>query len=222
MWHALLLGLTAASLSAGFAVPAVALDLVPGGYGADFAAPSGPEPEAGGTLNLDAGQAGLSLDFTPRHGAGLVAGAAAEPGPSLDLVVRGGPTALDRLGLGAEESALYPGNDGAKQDKLIVGGAMRWADWTVGGGIGRASFLGADVDLLAASLGYGRLNAEIAFGQSTDRQDAARDVLMLSTDLAAWSWLTLESDLAVGSKPDADRREQQPVAVGRFGLRLNF
>jgi hypothetical protein len=42
-------------------------------------------------------------------------------------------------------------------------------------------------------------------------------VLMLSTDLAASSWLKLESNLAVGSD-----RESESVAVGRFGVRLNF
>jgi hypothetical protein len=81
--------------------------------------------------------------------------------------------------------------------------------------------MGTDVDLLSATLGYGRLNAEIAFGQSTDYQTTPSDVLMLSTDLAAWSWLTLESDLALGSAPDSER-EDHSVAVGRFGLRLNF
>jgi hypothetical protein len=48
---------------------------------------------------------------------------------------------------------------------------------------------------------------------------------MLSTDLAAWSWLTLESDFALGSNPAAERdrgQDREPVAVGRFGLRLNF
>ena len=57
-------------------------------------------------------------------------------------------------------------------------------------------------------------------------EGAPRDVLMLSTDLAAWSWLTLESDLAVGLAPgavDGQRdRNREPVAAGRFGLRLNF
>jgi hypothetical protein len=49
---------------------------------------------------------------------------------------------------------------------------------------------------------------------------------MLSTDLAAWSWLTLESDLALGARSagvDGEHdRNREPVAAGRFGLRLNF
>ena len=49
---------------------------------------------------------------------------------------------------------------------LTVGGAMRWSDWSVGGGLGRAQVLGEDVDLMAATLGYGRVTAELAYGQS--------------------------------------------------------
>ena len=102
---------------------------------------------------------------------------------------------------------------------------MRWSDWSIGGSLGRAQILGADVDLMAASLGYGRVAAEIAYGQSdatAATTTAPRDVLMLSTDLAAWSWLTLESDFALGSNPAAERdrgQDREPVAVGRFGLR---
>jgi hypothetical protein len=103
---------------------------------------------------------------------------------------------------------------------------MHWSDWTIGGGLGRAQVLGTDLDLMSASLGYGRVTAEIALGQSdASSVRQPRDVLMLSTDLAAWSWLTLESNLAVGSPPgvEGDRdRSREPVAAGRFGLRLNF
>ena len=33
-----------------------------------------------------------------------------------------------------------------------------------------------------------------------------QEVLMLSTDLAVWSWLTLESDLALGAQQHRRRR----------------
>ena len=103
---------------------------------------------------------------------------------------------------------------------------MRWSDWTVGGGLGRAQVLGEDIDLMAATLGYGRVRAEVAYGQSESIQGPPNEVLMLSTDLAAWSWLTLESDLALGARSssvDGERdRNREPVAAGRFGLRLNF
>lgn len=103
---------------------------------------------------------------------------------------------------------------------------MHWSDWSVGGGFGRAQILGEDVGVMAANLSYGSLSTELAYGQSGTGQAGPRDVLMLSTDLAAWSWLTLESDLAVGAgqgSVDGERdRNSQPVAAGRFGLRLNF
>ena len=57
-------------------------------------------------------------------------------------------------------------------------------------------------------------------------QFAFRQLLLLRTDLAAWSWLTLESDLALGSRSanvdGSHDRNRDAVAAGRFGLRLNF
>jgi hypothetical protein len=205
---------------------AFALELVPGGYGA-------PPPEMPGAATLDGaapadaeavrGAAGLSLDFTPRHGAGLLPpGAAAAEGPRFDLIVRGGDDAFEQLGLGQGNAALRPGSRGIGRGSMIVGGAMRWAGWSLGGGVGRAGLLGTDMDLVSASVGYGRLSAELAFGQSVDYPRTRGDVLMLSTDLAAWSWLTLESDLALGSAPANADRQDGSVAVGRVGLRLNF
>jgi hypothetical protein len=217
-----------------------ALELVPGGYGAGgqgaAGAQAGPGDErlAFGNSDGDA-SAGLALDFTPRHGTGLwqgEAGAAdADPGLRFDLTIRETPGAMfDQLGFGTGRRAFGDGADPAGQTGLTVGGAMRWSDWSIGGSLGRAQILGADVDLMAASFGYGRVTAEIAYGQSdtavATTATAPRDVLMLSTDLAAWSWLTLESDFALGSNPAADgdrgHQDREPVAVGRFGLRLNF
>jgi hypothetical protein len=215
-----------------------ALELVPGGYGA-----GGPEA-AGAPAPLDDerlafgdgdGAAGLALDFTPRHGTGLWQGEAgatgADPGLRFDLTIRETPGAmLDQLGFGTGRGDFGNGADPSGQAGLTVGGAMRWSDWSIGGSLGRAQILGTDVDLMAASFGYGRITAEIGYGQSDGAATAAttaapRDVLMLSTDLAAWSWLTLESDFALGSNPAADQdrgQDHEPVAVGRFGLRLNF
>ena len=90
---------------------------------------------------------------------------------------------------------------------------MRWSDWSVGGGLGRAQVLGESVDLMSATLGYGPVTAELAFGQSEPMAGAEpQDVLMLSTDLAAWSWLTLESDLAVGSRGGELDRDRATTA----------
>lgn len=213
-----------------WAAPSSALELVPGGYGR---APDGAAAAAGtaGDERLEIGRggdaaAGVSLGFTPRHaGGGLGVG----EGDAAPEVLRFGPAvrvsagALDRLGLAeAPSGTLHPGSGGGSVSGLTVGGAMQWHDWTFGGGLGHADFLGTELDLYSATLGYGRLNAEIAYGQSSDPQAPARDVLMLSTDLAASSWLTLESDLALGSRPTDAGREDEAVAVGRFGLRLNF
>ena len=104
---------------------------------------------------------------------------------------------------------------------------MHWSDWSVGGGLGRAQVLGTDVDLMAATLGYGRVTrARSPWASRSRRGGAPQDVLMLSTDLAAWSWLTLESDLAVGSPSAASMATATATATrwppARFGLRLNF
>jgi hypothetical protein len=195
---------------------------MPGGYGAGATISDMAAVAPGDRLEIgrSSGTAGMSIDFTPRHATTALVGGQEPVGPSLEFMVGGGDTALDHLGLVEGESVLHPGSR-ERQSSLTVGGAMRWSDWTVGGGVGRAEFMGAEVDLLSASVGYGPLNAEIAFGQSTGYQAEPGDVLMLSTDLAAWSWLTLESDLTLGSRVDSEH-EDDSVAVGRFGLRLNF
>jgi hypothetical protein len=172
----------------------------------------------------------IALDFTPRSGSGLWARTDADkdaaPRVHFDLTVRsGGADGIERFGLGTTRDALRA-NSNPVPTALTVGGAMRWSDWSVGGGLGRAQILGDNVDLMAATLGYGRLTAELAYGQSESIEGPPKEVLMLSTDLAAWSWLTLESDLALGSRSgtvDGEReRNREPVAAGRFGLRLNF
>ena len=206
-----------------------ALELVQGGYGTAPIEPS-QTPHDQVDLGDTAVAPDIALEFTPRGGAGLWArpDAAAEAGPRLqfDLTVRaGGTDAIERFGLGTSRDALLA-NSTPAPTALTVGGAMRWSDWSVGGGLGRAQVLGESVDLMAATLGYGRITAELAYGQSELIEGPPQEVLMLSTDLAAWSWLTLESDLALGSRSstiDGERdRNREPVAAGRFGLRLNF
>jgi hypothetical protein len=209
-----------------------ALELVPGGYGVapraevDSAAPSGGDHVA---LGEAVDSSALAMDFTPRDGAGVWSRpeGASDGSPLLrfDLNINGTPgAAFTPDGFGASHDDLRADRSGTAA--LTVGGAMHWSDWTVGGGLGRAQIMGSDIDLMSASLGYGRLTAEIAIGQSQDYTvGQPRDVLMLSTDLAAWSWLTLESNLAVGSAPSAEgdrERNRDSVATGRLGLRLNF
>ena len=193
-----------------------ALELVQGGYvGGETTEASQATPAGEG------GTPGISLDFNaPRHGGG--ANAAEAPSLQFDLKVRDGSDGgLNLLGLGPNGTPAHVGGRGDGRG-MVVGGALRWAGWSLGGGLGRAEFMGRDVDLFSALLGYGRLSAELSLGQSAEYQNGRNDVMMLSTDLAAWSWLTLESDLALGSAGATSERQENAVAAGRVGLRLNF
>ena len=113
-----------------------------------------------------------------------------------------------------------PDGDGERQ--LSLGGALSWSEWTVGGSVGRGGLVAGGADLVSAVVGYGPLTASLTYGQGDGSAagggSGAGDVLMLSTDLTAWSWLTLESDVAVR----ADQADDEQEAVGRFGVRLNF
>ncbi len=143
-----------------------ALELVPGGYGAVSAMPS-QAPDETVDLAGEAASPSLALDFTPRGGTGLWARPEVSDGTDtalrFDLTVRaGGADAIQRFGLDTTHDALRA-NSNPSPTALTVGGAMRWSDWTVGGGLGRAQVLGEDVDLMAATLGYGRVRAEVAY-----------------------------------------------------------
>ena len=94
---------------------------------------------------------------------------------------------------------------------------MRLDDWSLGGGLARTALFGGTADLVSATVGYGPVNASLAMGEADRGAEAPLDVLMLRTDMAAWSWLKLESDLALGSDG-----QEESVAVGRLGVRLNF
>lgn len=207
---------------------AQALDLVAGGYGT---APAESPVASDDPVQLPGASspAGFALDFTPRD-AGLwpTAGSSAKTGADVrfGLTLHGTSDSIDQLGLGDATSTLGRRSQFGASSALTVGGAMHWSDWSVGGGVGRAQILGEDVGVMSANLSYGRISTELAYGQGEAGQGGSKDVLMLSTDLAAWSWLTVESDLAVGTSPGSVDRERdrnsQPVAAGRFGLRLNF
>jgi hypothetical protein len=218
-----------ALVASGWAMSARALELVPGGYG-QVAQSSAPAPAGAVGVAGPGAAPGLSLEFTPRGSVSALSGSDVvdvdAPTLRFDLTVRAN----------APQAALPPANAtshdalrasaASPQSSLTVGGAMHWSDWSVGGGLGRAHVLGEDVDLMAATLGYGRVSAEIAYGQAQPTAGVPQDVLMFSTDLAAWSWLTLESDLAVGARgASVDRpedRNRDAVASGRLGLRLRF
>lgn len=159
---------------------------------------------------------GLARQFTPRNPLSLLFG---------DVEARNEEPAELRLSVAREpdDGSRWSALDASApvgDDTLEIGGALHWSDWSLGSAYARTALFGGDADLVSATVGYGRMSARLALGQ-TDGADPAQDldVLMLSTDLAAWSWLTLETDLAMGAPEDSAR---EPLAVGRFGIRLNF
>lgn len=194
------------------------MDLVPGGYGAGNGA-------VGDTTALtmqqrqfssSAGSAGLTLDFTPRASGSLFSRPAAlddDSTTSLSLGFEGDygqELRLDSIGLSGLSTAATDG--------LALGGALRVNEWEISGRVGRANLLGTDADVFSAGLGYGPVNARLVYGQVPESASGVEgDLLMFSTDLAAWSNLTLQGDVAV-----SDTLADEPLTVGRIGLRLNF
>jgi hypothetical protein len=207
---ALLIGLSAASV--------VAMDLVPGGYGTrdgavGSTAPLTMQPRQ---FNSSAGSAGLTLDFTPRASGSLFSRpAASDEGATTSLSLGfdgsyGEGLRLDSIGL--------TGRSTAATDGMALGGALSVDDREISGRVGRANLLGTDADVFAAGLGYGPVNARLVYGQLPQSTSGVEgDLLMFSTDLAAWSNLTLQGDVAV-----SDTLADEPLTVGRIGLRLNF
>jgi hypothetical protein len=198
---------------------AAAADLVLGAPGAATTLTAPPEAQA--ILNDADGAGGgeLSLQFTPRNPLLLLLGDTPEPASeptTLRLQLGSSSDIADRLGViegGTVESG--PGGTAA----LEIGGALHWSDWAVGSAYTRTRLFGGDADLISASLGYGRMTARLAYGESTRPQSSPSDVLLFSTDLAAWSWLSLEGDLALSSSPTGD---EDSMAAGRLGIRLHF
>ena len=160
---------------------------------------------------------GLALEFTPRSAIAFLfgdqAGLSEEPA-ELRLTLARDATGAARWDA-LDASADLPG-----AGALEIGGALHWSAWSFGSAYARTSLFGGEADLVSASFGYGPVSARLAYGQSDGTgTGGALDVLMLSTDLAAASWLTLETDLAMGAPDD---RSRDTLAVGRIGIRLNF
>ena len=204
-------------------VPLAAADeLVVGGYGAGAPVGFGSDgtgQDAPASYGPGDGS-GVVLDFTPRGG-GLFEPDQDDGTPRMrfGLSVAGAlvdePNAFES-GAAATPSWLTEPEVGLGE--LSIGGALRWSEWSVGGGFARTALMGGEADLMSATVGYGSLTASLGYGEASGVEFRPMDVLMLSTDLAATSWLSLESDVAVGSRPD----EEESVAVGRLGVRLNF
>jgi hypothetical protein len=200
--------------------PAVAMDLVPGGYGvADpdaMQAGQGNEARVGTTGSV----AGLTFDFTPRAIGSLINPSMLDPSTeaagqqplSLTLGVQNRYAEGLRLG---SVGLVEPSTEATHG--LALGGAFDINDWQLTGSYGRTNLMGEAADVFAAGIGYGPMSARLVYGHVPRTTGPSGDVLMFSTDLAAWSWLTLEGDVAV-----SDSLAEEPLTVGRVGLRLNF
>lgn len=182
-----------------------------------------PSPAAGEMprIERDRSEATIGFGFTPRNPLSLLFGDSG--GGDTLAPIRVTLSAVNDPSMGQRLASLggSPGHEEPEADvagALEVGGALQWSDWTLGSGYTRAPLFGGEADLMSASVGYGKLQASLAYGQS-ERQSDQLDVLMFSTNLDAMSWLSVESDIAVGSPPESDR---EPMAAGRVGIRLNF
>ena len=121
-------------------------------------------------------------------------------------------------------AALHPGGrEAASRRPRPSAGRCSWSDWSIGGGLGRADFLGSDVDLCRA----------IARLRPAQRRDRLRPVRATTT---AEPRRRADAEHRPRGVVLADARERprrrlaarrrtartESVAVGRFGLRLNF
>ena len=102
---------------------------------------------------------------------------------------------------------------------FVLGGALVWNDWTFDSTLLQINEDRFQTDVVGAGVRFGRLGARVALAETEAAIGQSRSTMLLSTDLAAWSWLTLEGDLALTSgsdvRPDGD-------AAGRLGIRLSF
>ncbi len=102
---------------------------------------------------------------------------------------------------------------------FVLGGALVWNEWTFNSTmlqLGEGRF---QTEMVGAGVAYGQVAAGVALAETETPIGDTRSTMLLSTDLAAWSWLTLEGDLALTGRsehtPDGD-------AAGRLGIRLRF
>ncbi len=183
------------------AFDAAAVELVPGGYGAF--PPERPVGAPGGRMGE---LAPFVIDFTPRASGLLFLGRMSRAGLPRT------PSALAETA-GDGSGRVRPAEEGG----FVLGGAFRLSSLEVGGTIGRAQLFAGDGELLTAGFRYGGFSATFGYVWQQSAIPEAGELLLLRTDLSAASWLSLESDLLLGQTS-----EDEPVAVGRIGVRLHF
>lgn len=199
--------------------PVAAMELVPGGYGVAEPDASPDASGSDGRVGTTGSVAGLTFDFTPRALGSLMnpssVDESSEPaGQPLSLTLGVQNRYAEGLRLGSV-GLVEPSTD--TTHGLALGGAFGINDWQLTGSYGRTNLMGEAADVFAAGVGYGPMSARLVYGHVPRATGPSGDVLMFSTDLAAMSWLTLEGDVAV-----SDSLANEPLTVGRVGLRLNF
>ncbi|MEO1016241.1 MAG: hypothetical protein AAFY56_00900 [Pseudomonadota bacterium] len=198
---------------------AAAGELVVGGYSTsgnqDFTS-TFDSPDLGSFRASERSEPGsLSFNFTPRQSGSLL-GSIVQRLPATRFVVgTGSANPVD-----AEDDFFDVGMTAntSQERRFSIGGALEFESVRVLGGYSRVDLMGQPSSVVSAGIDYGRLSTQLAYGQSDETtEDTSSDVVMFSTDLSALSWLTLESDVAFGNDD-----EDQSVAAGRIGLRLDF
>lgn len=215
---------------AGLALAAVpqsrAAQLMRGGYMAGQTtaplADSSADGLAPSSFALSDDDPGLTIDFTPRGGGSVLLddlGLGSLEMPRLRLNFSSASADSRRISLlpGAPDTTQPPGSTIGDGGTLALGGALEWSSFSIGGTLSRTSLMGTETDMMGASVGYGSLTASLSFGEQSRNAASSRDFWLLSTDLLALPWLSLEGDFAVESAPQAE-----PSTVGRLGVRLHF
>lgn len=191
MWRLLVAGMVG---WIGTAQLAAAAELVAGGYvgGASEAATEAERPGV------------VSFGFTPR-------GSSSE---RLRFDLTAAP--LDAV---SQPRAVSSATSRNAPDNFVLGGALVWNDWTFNSTVLQLGDGRFQTAIVGAGIEYGGVAARLALAETETPVGDTRSTMLLSTDLAAWSWLTLEGDLALsGSTQD----EPEGAAAGRLGIRLSF
>ncbi len=186
---------TLAGLAAAWPGHAAAVDMVAGDY---VYLATGPAP-----ASVD--EPGLVFAFTPRSRVWLTLGS--------DRALR---RSTDRLALATPRPGAA-GAPGETRHGLVVGGAFATGGVVVGAFYARPEVGGVPGDLVGAGLRMGPLVARLGVVHPDPAAGEAGDILLFGTELAATSWLALESDFALGLG-EADRS----MAAGRIGIRVDF
>lgn len=171
-----------------------AAELVPGGY-------VGGAQEA----SSDSDRAGtISFGFTPR-------GSSTE---RLRFDLSAAP-----LEAASQPRVISAASGPMPSENFVLGGALVWNDWTFNSTVLQLGEGPYQTEVVGAGVTYGSVTARLALAETQTPIGETRSSMLLSTDLAAWSWLTLQGDLALTGASD-DRPEGD--AAGRLGIRLSF